>query len=67
MFQKFVKILKQRKYQLLQLFEKNIIENWHWTLEQVDNHDYYDLIDVFKANEDNKMASFDDLKKMFGQ
>jgi hypothetical protein len=33
----------------------------------VDNHDYYDLIDVFKANEDNKMASFDDLKKMFGQ
>ena len=41
----------------LQLFEKNIIENWHWTLEQVDNHDYYDLIDVFKANEDNKMAS----------
>lgn len=46
---------------------KNIIENWHWTLEQVDNHDYYDLIDVFKANEDNKMASFDDLKKMFGQ
>lgn len=51
----------------LNLFSKNIIENWHWTLDQVEAQDYYELIEVFEADENNKMASFDDLKKMFGQ
>lgn len=44
-----------------------MMEEFHWTLEQIENQDYYNLLEVFGASEDKKMASFDDLKKMFGQ
>ncbi len=50
----------------LQLMEKSIMEEFHWTLEEIENQNYYSLLEVFGAHEDKKMASTDDLKKMFG-
>ncbi|WP_242328037.1 hypothetical protein [Lactococcus lactis] len=46
--------------------EKSIMEEFHWTLEEIENQNYYSLLEVFGAHEDKKMASTDDLKKMFG-
>lgn len=42
------------------------MEEFHWTLEDIENQNYYSLLEVFGAHKDKKLASTDDLKKMFG-
>ncbi|MGL5897994.1 MAG: hypothetical protein ACRCZN_13685 [Lactococcus lactis] len=43
-----------------------MMQEFHWTLAEIENQNYYNLLEVFGASEDKKMASTDDLKKMFG-
>ncbi|MBB5887746.1 hypothetical protein [Lactovum miscens] len=49
------------------MFEQDVIKNWNWTLKEVDDQDYYELMDVFNADANKKMASFTNIKEMFGQ
>lgn len=49
----------------LQLFEKDVIQNFHWDLETIGNQEYEELINVMRATEDNKMISAEDLARQW--
>lgn len=49
----------------LQLFEKDVIQNFHWDLETIGNQEYEELINVMRATEDNKMISAEELARQW--
>lgn len=49
----------------LQLFEKDVIQNFHWDLETIGDQEYEELINVMRATEDNKMISAEDLARQW--
>jgi len=38
----------------MKLAEKNIILNWHWTMEQYEEADYYRMFEILNAKEEKE-------------
>lgn len=49
----------------MQLFEKDALQQLHWSLDDIDNTDYSELMEVLSADENNKMIDPADLAKQF--
>lgn len=49
----------------MRLFEKDALQQLHWSLDDIDNTDYSELMEVLSADENNKMIDPADLAKQF--
>lgn len=49
----------------LRLFEKDALNQLHWSLSDIDNEEYEELMAVLSADENNKMVDPADLAKLY--
>lgn len=49
----------------LRLFEKDAVQQMRWTLSDVDNEDYEELMAVLSADENNKMINPEELARQY--
>jgi len=49
----------------IRLFEKDAMQQLHWSLSDIENEDYEELMAVLGADENNKMVDPEEFAKQF--
>jgi len=49
----------------LELFEKDVMVNLHWSVKDVEEAEYESLMSIMNASEDNRMMSSEDMMKLW--
>jgi len=49
----------------LQLFEKEVMTNLHWSVDDIEEAEYEPLMEIMNANEDNRKYSSEEMMKQW--
>lgn len=49
----------------LRMFEKDTMQNLHWSLDDIEEADYEELMEIMNASEDDKMQNPDDMMNLY--
>ena len=49
----------------LRIFEKDTMQNLHWSLDEIEESDYAELMEIMNASENDKMQNPDAMMSLY--